>query len=153
MAATLSLLIGRLLPIGLVALLWGLAALALPRNRRPLVASAVAWLAFACWEGVIQAITPEANLRVDPLLIGPLLTGLGIWARGRFCGAVCAEPAQPGGTIVLITLDPQDQTDATSGCMSIQFKNGQGVEQTPRGRTPKADLDANGTPATRETKA
>lgn len=36
-----------------VALLWGLAALALPRSRRPLSANALTWLAFACWEGLI----------------------------------------------------------------------------------------------------
>ncbi len=80
MAAILSLLIGRPLLILLVALLWGLAALALPRNRSPLVANTLIWLAFSCWEGLIQAITPEANIRVDLLLIGPLLIGLGLWA-------------------------------------------------------------------------
>jgi len=80
MAATLSLLIGQPLLILLVALLWGLAALAMPRSRRPLVANTFSWLAFACWEFLVQAITPEANIRVDLLLIGPLLTGLGLWA-------------------------------------------------------------------------
>jgi hypothetical protein len=80
MAALLSLVIGRPLLILLVALLWGLAALALPRSRRPLLANALTWFAFACWEGLIQAITPEANIRVDLLLIAPLLLALGLWA-------------------------------------------------------------------------
>jgi hypothetical protein len=80
MAAVLSLLIGHPLPILFVALLWRLAALALPRIRRPLVANSLSWLAFACWEGLIQAITPEANIRVDLLLIAPLLLALGLWA-------------------------------------------------------------------------
>jgi hypothetical protein len=80
MAATFSLLIGRPLLILFVALLWELAALALPRTRRPLFANALTWFAFACWEGLIQAITPEANIRVDLLLIAPLLLALGLWA-------------------------------------------------------------------------
>jgi hypothetical protein len=29
--------------------------------------------------GLILAITPEANIRVDLLLIAPLLIGLGLW--------------------------------------------------------------------------
>jgi hypothetical protein len=54
--------------------------LALPRCRRALAANAVAWFAYAGWEGLILAITPEADIRVDLLLIGPLLAGLGMWA-------------------------------------------------------------------------
>ena len=80
MAAALALLIGRPLLILAIAGGWGLAAKALPRSRRPLLANALAWLGFAIWEGLILAITPEANIRVDLLLIGPLLAGLGLWA-------------------------------------------------------------------------
>ena len=80
MAAIFSLLIGRPLLILLVALLWGLAALALRRSRRPLLANSLTWFSCACWEGLIQAITPEANIRVDLLLIAPLLLALGLWA-------------------------------------------------------------------------
>lgn len=79
MTATLALLIGRPLLILGVALLWGMAALSLPRSRRSLTVNAVAWLAFAGWEGLILAVSPEANIRVDLLLIGPLLTALGLW--------------------------------------------------------------------------
>lgn len=77
---TLAPLIGQPLLILSVALLWGMAALALPRSRQALVANAVAWLAFAGWEALVQAITPEANIRVDLLLIAPLLLGTGLWA-------------------------------------------------------------------------
>lgn len=80
MAATLGLLIGRPLLILAIAALWCLAAAALPRSRTALAANAVAWLAFAIWEGLILAFTPEANIRVDLLVIGPLLAGLAVWA-------------------------------------------------------------------------
>jgi hypothetical protein len=39
-----------------------------------------AWLLFAAWEGLIQLITPEADIRMDLLLIGPLMIALGLWA-------------------------------------------------------------------------
>jgi hypothetical protein len=80
MSAALALLIGRPLLILAIAGGWGLAAKALTRNRRPLLVNALAWLAFAIWEGLILVFTPEANIRVDLLLIGPLLAGLGLWA-------------------------------------------------------------------------
>jgi hypothetical protein len=80
MASLLAALIGRPVAILVVALLWGLAAGALPRHRLPLGANAVGWLLFAAWEGLILLITPEANIRVDLLLIGPMLLGLGLWA-------------------------------------------------------------------------
>lgn len=80
MAAALALLIGHPLLILAIAGGWGLVAVALPRSRRALLANAVGWLAFAIWEGLILAITPEANIRVDLLLIGPLLAVLGLWA-------------------------------------------------------------------------
>lgn len=73
-------LIGRPLLILLVAGGWVLAAQALPRSRRCLAANAVAWLTFAGWEALVQALTPEANIRVDMLLIAPLLGGLALWA-------------------------------------------------------------------------
>ena len=79
MMAPWALLIGRPLLILMVGLLWGLTALTLPRSRLALVVNTVAWFAFAGWEGLIQAITPEANIRADMLLIAPLLSGLGLW--------------------------------------------------------------------------
>lgn len=80
MASALAVLIGRPLLILLVAGLWALAAVALSRSRRVLVANSIAWLGFACWEGLVQAITPEANIRVDMLIIAPLLGSLALWA-------------------------------------------------------------------------
>lgn len=79
MAATLALLVERPLPILAIAAVWCLAAAALPRNRPPLLANTLAWLAFAIWEGLILAFTPEADIRVDLLLIGSLLAGLAAW--------------------------------------------------------------------------
>lgn len=79
MTAALAALIGRPLLIFFVAGLWALAAAALPPIRRALVANSIGWLGFACWEGLVQALTPEANIRVDLLLIGPVLAGLAVW--------------------------------------------------------------------------
>lgn len=79
MGTTLSWLIGRPLVILLVAAAWALAALELPRGRRALTANSMAWFTFACWEALVEALTPEANIRVDLLLIAPLLSGLGVW--------------------------------------------------------------------------
>ena len=80
MAHPLVVLIGRPLPILIVSVLWTLAAQALTPCSRELLANGAAWLLYAGWEGLILAITPEANIRVDLLLIGPLLAGLGGWA-------------------------------------------------------------------------
>ncbi|MFQ6539846.1 MULTISPECIES: hypothetical protein [Aphanothece] len=73
-------LIGRPLWILGVGLLFALAAGALSRSRLALLTNAMAWLLFAIWEALVLAITPEANIRVDLLLIGPLRAGLGLWA-------------------------------------------------------------------------
>lgn len=72
-------LIGRPLAILLVAALWALAALGLPRSLRALKVNSLAWITFAVWEALVQAVTPEANIRVDLLLIAPLLSGVGLW--------------------------------------------------------------------------
>ncbi|WP_254967883.1 hypothetical protein [Cyanobium sp. CH-040] len=63
----------------LIAGLWALAALGLPGSRRALTTNSLAWITFAVWEALVQAVTPEANIRVDLLLITPLLSGLGLW--------------------------------------------------------------------------
>ena len=48
-----------------------------------LLVAAGAWLAYAAWEWLVQARTPEANIRVDLLLIWPVLAILSMWAVFR----------------------------------------------------------------------
>lgn len=43
------------------------------RHARPLLLAAAAWVVYAAWEWLVQARTPEANIRVDLLLIWPIL--------------------------------------------------------------------------------
>lgn len=50
--------------------------------RWPL-AAAIAWAAYAAWEWLVLAKTPEANIRVDLLLIYPVLVLLSAWALFR----------------------------------------------------------------------
>jgi hypothetical protein len=57
-------------------LLW----LAVRPHRKPLLMAAMAWLAYAAWEWLVQANSPEANIRVDLLLIWPVLGLLTLWA-------------------------------------------------------------------------
>ena len=44
---------------------------------------ALAWLAYAAWEWLVLIETPEANIRVDLMVIWPLLLILTIWAMVR----------------------------------------------------------------------
>lgn len=54
---------------------------------------ALAWLVYAAWEWLVLVRTPEADIRVDLLVIWPLLAfasawalvraGRGLWAIGR----------------------------------------------------------------------
>lgn len=60
-----------------------LTALGTGRNRRWLLAAAVAWGLYAAWEWLIRARTPEANIRVDLLVIWPALALLSAWAVFR----------------------------------------------------------------------
>ncbi len=58
--------------------------LVLGRSRRvwpwPLLWATGFWAAFALWEWLILMQTPEANIRVDLLLIYPVLLGMTLWA-------------------------------------------------------------------------
>jgi hypothetical protein len=59
---------------------------AAPANRRrfsSLLIASVAWGVYAAWEWLVQAKTPEANIRVDLLVIWPILTILTAWALYR----------------------------------------------------------------------
>jgi hypothetical protein len=54
-------------------LLLRLTALGGGRHPRPLLFAATAWAVYAAWEWLVKARTPEANIRVDLLLIWPVL--------------------------------------------------------------------------------
>jgi hypothetical protein len=54
-------------------LLLRLTALGAGRHPRPLLFVAVAWALYAAWEWLVKVRTPEANIRVDLLLIWPVL--------------------------------------------------------------------------------
>jgi hypothetical protein len=57
-----------------------------PANRRgfnSLVVASVAWAAYAGWEWLVQARTPKANIRVDLLVIWPMLAILSARASYR----------------------------------------------------------------------
>ena len=49
----------------------------------PLLIAAVAWGLYAAWELLVNLVTPEANIRVDLLLIWPALALLTFWAIVR----------------------------------------------------------------------
>ena len=53
------------------------------RRLRPLFIPSVAWGVYAAWEWLVQAKTPEANIRVDLLIIWPILAILSVWALYR----------------------------------------------------------------------
>ena len=48
--------------------------------HRPTLMAAIAWLLYAGWEWLVQSRTPDANIRVDLLLIWPVLALLSAWA-------------------------------------------------------------------------
>ena len=49
------------------------------RNPRALLVVAAAWASYAAWEWLVAAFSPEANIRVDLMLIWPLLLIITIW--------------------------------------------------------------------------
>ena len=53
------------------------------RHPNALLLPALAWMAYAAWEWLVLVKTPEANIRVDLLIIWPLLVILTIWAMLR----------------------------------------------------------------------
>jgi hypothetical protein len=65
--------------LGVAAVFFLLWALLKPQSRALLV-SAFAWLAYAIWEWSILIFTPEANIRVDLLIILPLLALATLWS-------------------------------------------------------------------------
>ena len=53
------------------------------RHPWPLLVAAVAWVLYAAWEFLVSVRTPEANIRVDLLVIWPALAILSVWALFR----------------------------------------------------------------------
>jgi hypothetical protein len=75
-----SLLVGKPLNVLAVALLFfighlllRLTALGQGRRARPLLVAAGIWALYAAWEWLVQVRTPEANIRVDLMLIWPVV--------------------------------------------------------------------------------
>jgi hypothetical protein len=85
-----SLFVGKPLNILAVAvvflagyLLLRFTALDLARHSRLLLIASAAWGFYAAWERLVQVRTPEANIRVDLLVIWPVLAILSAWALFR----------------------------------------------------------------------
>jgi hypothetical protein len=53
------------------------------RHPRLLLVATIAWAAYAAWEWLTLVSTPEANIRVDLLIIWPVLAMLSSWALFR----------------------------------------------------------------------
>jgi len=85
-----SLFVGKPLNILVVAVVFLAAHLALrftalgiTRHRRPLLIASTAWGLYAAWEWLVQVRTPEANIRVDLLVMWPVLAIISAWALFR----------------------------------------------------------------------
>ena len=53
------------------------------RHPRPILVAAIAWALYAAWEWLVLVKTPEANIRIDLLIIWPALALLSAWALFR----------------------------------------------------------------------
>jgi hypothetical protein len=53
------------------------------RRFKPFFVASIAWGIYAAWEWLVQAKTPEANIRFDLLLIWPFLGILSAWTLYR----------------------------------------------------------------------
>ena len=49
------------------------------RHATALLVPTVAWLLYAVWEWFVTVKTPEANIRIDLLILWPILAILSIW--------------------------------------------------------------------------
>lgn len=54
------------------------------KSASPLLVAASAWLLYAAWEWLVMIKSPEADIRVDLLIIWPILGLIMIWAIFRF---------------------------------------------------------------------
>ena len=84
-----------LLVAAALAASWALARATVLRNdskANALWVPAVLWLAYAGWEWLVVTQSPDANIRVDLLLIWPLLALTMAWALWRAVrGALAAS--------------------------------------------------------------
>jgi hypothetical protein len=85
-----SLFVGKpqsILAVALVFLVGYLAlrftALGITRHPRRLLIASIAWGLYAAWEWLVHIKTPEANIRVDLLVMWPVLAILSAWALFR----------------------------------------------------------------------
>ena len=53
------------------------------RHPRPLLLAAAGWVLYAAWEWLVRIRTPEADIRVDLLVIWPVLAIVSVWALVR----------------------------------------------------------------------
>ena len=81
-----SLLVGKPLNIVAVAFVFlvafflqRLSGMGSDRHPRALLVVAAAWVFYAAWEWLVVTHTPEANIRVDLLLIWPIVLMHSIW--------------------------------------------------------------------------
>ena len=58
-------------------------ALGIDRHPRSMLIASTAWGLYAAWEWLVQIKTPEANIRVDLLVLWPVLAILSAWALFR----------------------------------------------------------------------
>jgi len=85
-----SLFVGKPLNIAAVAVLFFVGFLVMrasgfgaSRHPRGLLVAAAGWLLYAAWEWLVLARTPEANIRVDLLVIWPVIAILSAWSVFR----------------------------------------------------------------------
>lgn len=67
------------------------------RRTNALRVPAFAWLAYAAWEWLVLVMTPDANIRVDLLLILPIVALATLWpvVRAMFPGRDANQAATP----------------------------------------------------------
>lgn len=83
-----------LLPAVVFSVLWMLSKL------RLVLSAAAVWLLYAGYEAAVKAqmlCTGECNIRIDLLLIGPVLLGLSIVGLGAFAWWAIRRPARTEG--------------------------------------------------------
>ena len=71
------LIVAAVFAIGYLALRF--TALGEARHPGALLVPAIGWALYAAWEWLVMVRTPEANIRVDLLVIWPVLLVLSVW--------------------------------------------------------------------------